>query len=47
MQQTIEKEVFASYIIPFELVAVICLYYKESTCHQQSMSQQTVLRLSI
>ena len=47
MQQTIEKEAFVSNINPFELVAGNCLYYKENTYNWQSMSQQTVLRLSI
>ena len=47
VQQTIEKEVFVSYIIPFEFVAVDYLYYKENTSPQQSMCEQTVLRFSI
>ena len=47
MQQAIEKKLFVSYIISFELVAVNCLYYKENTCHTQSVCEQTVLRFSI
>ena len=46
MQQTIEKEVFVSYIIRFELVAENCLYYKEKTCYRESMCQQTFPRFS-
>ena len=47
MQQTIAKEYFVSNTNPFYLVAVDCLYYKENTCHRQSMCEQTALRLWI
>ena len=37
VQQRIEKDVFASLIIPFELFVVNSNYYKKNSCHGQSM----------
>ena len=33
MQKKIKKEIFVSYIISFQLVAVNYFYYKDNTCH--------------
>ena len=42
-----EKCFFVFKIIASQLVAVNSHYYKEHTCHRQSMCQQTVLRFHI
>ena len=47
MHKTIEKEAFVSNMNHFELLTGNCIYYKEITCHQQSMCEQTVLRFWI
>ena len=37
MQQKTAKIFFVSQIIPFELVSLNCLYYKQDTFHRQPM----------
>ena len=37
MQEKIDKKLWVFVIIASELVVLICLYYEENTCHQQSM----------
>ena len=44
MQKKIEKNLFVSLIIAFQLIAIHFLNYKENTCQQQSMCLQAVFR---
>ena len=45
MEEKDEKKFFVFQIIVTDLAAASSHYYKENTCHRQSMCQQTVLRL--
>ena len=45
MEEKVEKKFFVFQIIVTDLAAANSHYYKENTCHRQSMCQQTVLRL--
>ena len=47
MQRKIQKIFLVNGIIPSEMAAVNCLYYKENICHGQLMPQEIVLRLFI
>ena len=45
VQEKIEEKLFVFEITSSELVALNCLYSEENTCHQQSMYEQTLIRL--
>ena len=47
MQEKIQKKLFVFKIIPSKLVALNCLCSEDNTGHQQSMCQQTLIRLCI
>ena len=47
VQEKIEEKLFVFEITSSELVALNCLYSEENTCHQQSMYEQTLIRLCI
>ena len=47
MHKKFQKKFFASEIVPYTEIAINCFYSEENSCHQQLISEETVLRFCI
>ena len=46
-EKTIEKKIFVSYVIASELIALICPYQEENTCHRQIFIDEKIKKATV